>query len=152
MDTLIIFGAKYFFVLPVVIIVIYFLFSSRKWGMAVFGIADLALTYAIGKALNHLIMDPRPFVVGHFTPLIPHAPDNGFPSDHTLLTAALAGIVFCYNRTLGILMYVLAILIGASRVLAGVHHAEDIIGSLVIAVVSTWIIYMLTRKRLALSV
>jgi len=148
MDSLIIFGAKYLFILPVAIIAVYFLLSSRKRQMAVFAILDLVLTYAAGKGLNRVIIDPRPFVSEQVTPLIAHAPDNGFPSDHTLLVAALAGILFCYNRALGILVYVLALLIGASRVLAGVHHWEDIIGSLVIAIVSTAIIYLLTRRRL----
>lgn len=92
--TFLIFAAKYLFVAPIVILAAYFLAQPwpAKKRMARFAMPALALTYVAGVVSNHLYVDPRPFVVGHFTPLVPHAPDNGFPSDHTLLVSALAAI------------------------------------------------------------
>jgi len=85
--------------------------------------------------------NPRPFVVGQYTPLFPHPNNNGFPSDHTLFTSYLAFLVVIYRRRLGIYMIVLAVAIGASRVAAGVHHVIDILAAIfisVIAVTGSW--------------
>jgi len=99
---------------------------------------SLSLSLSLAKLLNKIIVDPRPFVVNHIQPLIPHAPDNGFPSDHTLLVATIASIVFVFNKKLGIVIMVLAVIVGYSRVLAQIHHPLDIAGSVLIAVVATW--------------
>ena len=78
-------------------------------------------------------------------PLFPHIADNGFPSDHTLLTMTIAAIIFVYNRKLGILLAIFSLIIGFSRVAAGVHHALDIIGAAVIAVTTTYISYLVLK-------
>ena len=93
------------------------------------GLIALALAY-IGSRLYH---NPRPFVVGHFTPYFSHGNDNGFPSDHMLLASVLAFMCLKYSKLWGWVLIVLAILIGTSRVIAGVHHSIDIIGSAVFA-------------------
>jgi undecaprenyl-diphosphatase len=75
--------------------------------------------------------DPRPFVVDHNhpPPLIHHAADNGFPSDHALLAAAIVGAVALLNLWSALPFVVLAVLIDWARVGAGIHHVGDVIGS-----------------------
>src|SRR5690348_13209583 len=80
---------------------------------------------------RRLINDPRPFVAGHFTPLLPHGNDNGFPSDHTLLASFLGFAILRYRRGLGAAMLFVAACIGIARIAAGIHHLEDIIGSFI---------------------
>ena len=137
MDTLFIFGAKYLFLLAVVILIIVFfrLPKEKRKEMVIFGAISLVLTYVLGLIAGHLWFDPRPFVVGNFTPLIPHAADNGFPSDHTILTAALAMIAWQFNRKASWVVWIAALLVGISRVYVGVHHPIDIAGSIVFAIV-----------------
>src|SRR6185437_16083076 len=94
---------------------------------------------------GHIISDPRPFVVGHFTPLLPHANDNGFPSDHTLLASFLGYAALRYSRWIGIAALVAAATIGLARVAAGIHHLEDIIGSFVITGVATLVVLLLIK-------
>ncbi len=79
-----------------------------------------------------LYTDPRPFAVGHFHPLIAHAPDNGFPSDHALLAAFLVACVILVRfwRFVPIVV-VLDVLVDWARVGAGIHHPIDVIGSTV---------------------
>lgn len=98
------------------------------------------MTYALGLIGNYLYYDPRPFVVGHFTPLIAHVADNGFPSDHTLLAACLAALGTYWNRWLGSLLWIIAIVIAVARVYVGLHHPIDVLGSIGIALVgvSVW--------------
>lgn len=147
MNTLIIIGAKYLYLLAVIIAIAPFFLSDKKKEVVIFSILDLTVVYMVGLFGGILYYDPRPFVSEHITPLISHVADNGFPSDHTLLAAALASILYCYNRRLGLVVFVIAILVGVSRMLAGIHHLIDVVGSLGIAVVVTFIVYVTTRKR-----
>jgi len=139
-EQLIVFSAKYFFALaPFVATVFFFMLKKNlKIKFLALSALSLSLSLSLAKLLNKIIVDPRPFVVNHIQPLIPHAPDNGFPSDHTLLVATIASIVFVFNKKLGIVIMVLAVIVGYSRVLAQIHHPLDIAGSVLIAVVATW--------------
>jgi undecaprenyl-diphosphatase len=88
-------------------------------------------------------------VIGHFIPLVLHVPDNGFPSDHVLLTSAIASIIFPFNRGTSTAAWIVAVLVGVSRVYVGVHHPIDIIGSMVIsAIVSTCVYLFLWQKKI----
>ena len=58
------------------------------------GVISLPLTYVLGVIARSLYFNPRPFMVSGVEPLISHAADNGFPSDHTLLLASIASLVF----------------------------------------------------------
>lgn len=97
---------------------------------------SLPIAFIVGKIANYFIENPRPFVVQKNFPLIPHAPDNGFPSDHTLLVATIAATIFVYKPKLGMILFLLAFLIGGSRVLARIHHPADILGSIGIAILA----------------
>jgi len=142
-----IFSAKYLFVAPIIIVGGYFLRRSwpTKKQMIVFALPALVLTYAVGLVGNHVYVDPRPFVVGHFTPLVPHTPDNGFPSDHTLLVSALAAVGFYWQRTLGGVLAALALIVAVARVDVGLHHPIDVIGSIVIAAVTTSLVFVVLK-------
>lgn len=142
MNLIIILSAKYLFLVSVLIFIIYWLKVNRKIkkDLLIFSIFALPLSLIIAKISALFIKDPRPFVVEHIKPLIPHIADNGFPSDHTLLTMAIASVIFYYNKKLGIILYIIAIVTGVSRVLAKVHHPLDIIGSTIIAIVVTYLV------------
>ena len=140
MDSIIIFGAKYLYLAVVILALFYLLILPKKESSRVIVAALIALplSYLVAKGLSALYYDPRPFVVGQFVPLVPHAPDNGFPSDHTLFVSAIAAVIFAFERRLGLALFVVAALVGWSRVGAGVHHLTDIVGSMIIASVVTW--------------
>ena len=148
LDTLVIFSAKYLFIAIILIDGIWFLRQprSKQREFLPYAITALALAFILLKLAGLLYYDPRPFVVGHFTPFIPHAPDNGFPSDHTVLSASLAVLIFPYNRRLGAFLGVLALVIGASRVYAGIHHPVDIITGIIIAIIAGWAAWYCVTK------
>ncbi len=142
MNTFFIYAAKYAVVLPVLMLGIYFL--AQRWPaqlrMALFAVPAGILSYALGRLGSVLYYNPRPFVVGHFTPLIAHAANNGFPSDHTLLAAAFASVGMYWNKRLGVALWVLTLFIAVARVYVGVHHPLDVIASMAFALigVSVW--------------
>lgn len=147
MDALIVFAAKYLYLFCIALFffALWKLEAKKRLDFILLSIFSFPLSLLVGKILNHVIQDPRPFVAEHSKPLIEHAPDNGFPSDHTLLAMTIAAVVFPYNKKLGVLLFVLAALTGISRVLAKVHHPLDILGSTLIAIAVTAIVFLLLR-------
>ena len=84
--------------------------------------------------------------MGRFAkPYFVSSTDNGFPSDHTVVSALLGLIVLRYSRKLGMAVLLVTLLIGIARVIAGVHHSKDILGGFVIAVISFTIGIVLLR-------
>jgi len=146
---LIIFGARYLIFVSFAIAIIYFVLQprARQKSIAILSIVSGISVFVLSKIAGALYSDPRPFIAGHFTPLVPGALDNGFPSDHTLIATTIAAIIFCYNKTLGTILLAVAILIGTSRVLGGVHHVVDIIGAIVIASATVAAIYLLLGRK-----
>lgn len=146
-NPLFIFGAKYLLILSFIIAGIYFLkqSSESKRKMVIFGIVAMILIYGIAFIAGHIYNDPRPFVVEHFSPLIPHDPDNGFPSDHVLMVSAIASVVYFFNRKVGFALLGISILVALSRVYVGVHHPIDVIASVVISFVGASIAYIFLK-------
>ena len=150
LNFLIIIVAKYFYLISIFIVGVFFLKvkTLRKKQFATLAIPSLILTYLVAKLSGLFIKDPRPFVVEHIKPLIAHTADNGFPSDHTLLTMAIASIVFAYNKKLGIVLFVIGVLIGTARVLTNIHHPLDIIGATIIAIGVTAIVFFIEKNSI----
>lgn len=145
MDAIIIFCANYLIWLMFLFAAGFFLVKKQWQGMALL-IVSIVASIAAGKLLGLLWYDPLPFVVNGTTPLFPHDANNGFPSDHTLITTAIALSVAVYRRYLGAGMLLLAIVVGGARVIAGVHHWVDIAAALVVAALCTAGAYALLRR------
>ena len=145
---LLIFGAQYAIFLSVLIGGLYFLYQSRekKKELIVRGILT-AIIVGLGAFLaGHIYYNPRPFVVGNFIPLVPHSVNNGFPSDHVLLASFIAAVLSFYNRKTAVILWILVVVVAISRVLVGVHHPVDVVGSIVISIIGSAIGYIIIKK------
>ncbi len=143
MSFLIIFGAKYLYLVIVIVALWYIVRQPQELRrrMVLCALIALPLTYIIAKIGSMMYYDPRPFVVENFVPLLAHAADNGFPSDHTLFGSAIASVIFLFHRKYGALLFAVALLVGLARVGAGIHHFVDIFGSMLIAFVVTFVVF-----------
>jgi undecaprenyl-diphosphatase len=141
------FVAKYFIFLSIVIVAIFWLRvdMSRKFKLAWQLILGGAVAELLAVVAGHVYYDTRPFVIEHIKPLISHAADNGFPSDHALLASFLGFTMLFYSRRLGLLLLLIALLIGAARVAAHIHHPIDIVGSFVIAAIAVIVVRVLAH-------
>src|SRR5579884_3637252 len=112
-----IFAAKYLvFIDAVLAAATIFLLIRRRapsWLVryAVIAVLLLVLSYVFAKIGAAVYTDPRPFTQDHVRPLIAHAPDNGFPSDHALLAAALVALVFVVAPLWSVPFAILAVLV-----------------------------------------
>ena len=104
--------------------------NERKLKVIIYGVMTGVIAYILARVGSMLYNNPRPFVVDHVAPLFQHAADNGFPSDHTLITAAIAMAIFAVSKKWGLVLLLGSVIVGYSRVLAHVHHVLDILGSL----------------------
>lgn len=149
MEAVTIFIAQYLYLLSLLIGVLFFFAQPRtvRKSMVVCGIIIAPCAYTLSRLGGYLYYDPRPFVVGHFIPLIAHAGDNGFPSDHVLLTGAVAMVIWFYNKKLSAVLWMLALLIGWARVYSGIHHSVDIAGSVVMVLIAGATYALFVRRR-----
>ncbi len=147
MDSIIRFVGRYFFLISVVVVALYWLRAkvSVKISLAWHVIAGGVLAVVLAVIAGHLYYDPRPFVTHHLIPLIAHSADNGFPSDHALLTAFLAFTMLLYSRSTGIFLLIIALLVSWARVAAHIHNPRDIVGSFVIALVAVVVVHVISR-------
>ena len=112
---------------------------KEKFGLAVHAVVALVSVVLLIQLAAATHADPRPFVVDPSTrPLFAHPPDNGFPSDHTTLAATVALLVMIYRRWLGVVLLAASVLVGVARVAAHVHHGQDIVAGLLIALLAGW--------------
>lgn len=148
-NLLIIFGAKYLLWILVGLAFAWFLKQpgEKQKKLLLFAAASFPAIYVASRFIAGFYYNPRPFVVDAFVPLIPHDPDNGFPSDHILLSAAIAVIIYPFSRKVSAISWVLVILVGVARVLVGVHHPIDIIGSIVMAIFVGLITYQILFRK-----
>lgn len=139
MDTLIIFLAKYL----VFIEVLGFLYLGYRAKEPNRFIQLTVITSFIALCLftlGRLTYDnPRPFVVTGVPPLVAHAPDNGFPSGHSLAAGIMAVVIASVQPALGVVFWIAALLVGAGRVFAGVHHVIDVLASFLIVLLSGYL-------------
>jgi undecaprenyl-diphosphatase len=116
-------------------------FLAIRWAVA--AAVLVVLSYVFAQIGGLLYNDPRPFAVGHFQPLMAHAADNGFPSDHALLTATLVALVALIDIPWASPFVLLAFIVDWARVDAGIHHVIDVVGSSVIVALATLIALLL---------
>jgi undecaprenyl-diphosphatase len=88
---------------------------------------------------------PRPFVIHNVHQLFPES-GYSFPSGHSAFFFAIAMAIYFYNKKLGIFFLVAAIFMNVSRVIAGVHYPSDIIGGVIVGIITAWIINFLATR------
>src|SRR6478609_4202451 len=118
--------------------------AQRGYAMATLaaaGVAALA-AHALAQALNL----PRPFVAGLSPNYIAHGARGSLPSAHASVMFTLA-LVLCLRpalRTLGLVVFAIALVTGWARIYVGVHFPFDIAAGLALAVVITALFWLLT--------
>ena len=122
----------------------------NQWGV-VWASVGVGFSNLFIQILNLVIkVDPwpRPYIADpNLKPVFGYLPsDPSFPANSAAVAVAFATGVFMCNRKAGMVMYVIAVLWGFSRVYVGIHYPLDILGGAVIAILVT----LISRKALKL--
>ena len=140
MTELIVFGAKYL-VAPVIVSAAIVLSRNKErrkhltWTLAV----ALPLGYTLARLAGLFFAHNQPFAVEGLEPLVPHAVDNSFPSDHVLIGGVFASLAFLADRKVGLVLWALTLVVGISRILAWLHYGVDVLAAAVLALGSVFL-------------
>lgn len=126
--------------------------KTRKVGVI------LAVSLALEALCCNLILKPlvariRPFDMNTAAQLLISPPkDFSFPSGHTGAAFAAASALFFSKNRLWIASLILAILIAFSRLYLYVHYPTDVLGGVLLGILSGWLGYTLVglikKKRI----
>jgi len=134
MTELIVFGAKYLVVVVMLGGALVLAFAGeRRRRLTYVLVVALPLGYALARLAGLFFAHNQPFAVEGFEPLVPHAVDNSFPSDHVALGGIFASLAFLVDRRVGLVLWAFTLLVGLSRMLAGLHYGVDVLVATLLA-------------------
>ncbi|HDJ30456.1 MAG TPA: phosphatase PAP2 family protein [bacterium] len=147
LDTLGIFFAEYFPYIVAFCLIAFLIWNFKKYHSMVFwafwgGIGARVITALIRFLWNR----PRPFVENHVKLLIHHFKTGSFPSGHAAFFFGIAGVVYFYNKDLGILFFISAFLISIARIFCGIHWPADIAAGFLVGIFSALLTIYFSRK------
>lgn len=145
LDLLAIFFADYSGYL-LALIALFLIFSPKKWKARLYNLSFVSLVLLLSRGIitetiRFFYDRTRPFVEFGFTPLVNHDVQASFPSGHMAFYFGLAFALYYlgFRRWSYVFMSVFAVM-GVARVFAGVHWPSDIIGGIVVAFLSAFIV------------
>lgn len=116
------------------------------------------LSLLISSALKSLFAYPRPgyvYWVENDRDIISYVPGypaneamSSFPSGHTMSAFALYGLIalLLYNKKWGLPLFVLALLIGISRIVLTQHFLQDVYAGALLGVLLAVVLYVVQRS------
>lgn len=148
-DATIVFLADYFeYFVVALFIAILFLAPFYKDKLKVFLTAVISVVlsrFIITEIIRFLYCRPRPFISYAVSRLVSEN-HCSFPSGHATFFFALAMATYFYNKKLGAWFFAAAILMGLSRVIAGVHYPLDILAGAIVGILSACAVFYLFKR------
>ena len=123
--------------------------KHKKWRMrGLLVLFSLAANFlACNVILKPLVDRTRPYYVLEYTPLIPPVGDPSFPSGHTAASFAAATAIYAINRKWGMAAYLLAAVMGFSRLYLGVHFPTDVLAGALVGTAAAMAVVRLWRLK-----
>lgn len=101
------------------------------------------LSFLVAVILKNIIAHPRPDLTqAIFMPNDIYS----FPSGHATFMFGLAFAMHSFDKHAGKILFVLALITGIARVLAGVHYWYDIVGGFFVGAIVSYIVLLLTKR------
>lgn len=149
-DWLIVFFASYLAYILVALFLILVLFSaySRREKLEILlvvGLSSIIARFGVTETIRFFYHRPRPFSVLPVHQLLTDGAWS-FPSGHATFFFALATVAYLYNKKWGIAFFAASLLIGVSRVVAGVHYPSDIIGGALIGGIVGYLVFFIAYR------
>ena len=149
-DDLIIFLAEYlqYFVIVSFFLLLYVSFYSSLEKRRIFQVVIISIFISrvgITELVRMFYHRPRPYLTIPAHNLWAESAFS-FPSGHAAFFFALAGAVYGFNKKWGMWFFASAIVIGISRIAAGVHYPSDIIGGAIIGILAAYATVRIYKK------
>jgi undecaprenyl-diphosphatase len=109
----------------------------------IYTMLSLAWAFLIDQLITLVFIRNRPYVShpNNVKELSVTTDPTSFPSAHSIFVFAIAAsFYFAGYRRLGVFLFVLAAIVGLSRVAAGVHYPSDIIAGSIFGIFAAWLV------------
>ena len=137
LDQLMIFGAEYLIILAFILIfLIAFKGKTKERKALILALFSLPILVIIIKFIHLFFYEPRPYVTLDISPLIAHEENASFPSRHITIMSAIAFSYIYFKSKWSPLFLFFLLWVGISRVYVGVHYPLDIIGGIIVGIIS----------------
>jgi undecaprenyl-diphosphatase len=114
--------------------------KRRFYHFSLASISIIVSRFLVTELIKILYFRPRPPIAFSIQPLIAAPESSSFPSGHAALFFALGMAVFYVNRAWGLWFLGAALLMGAARIVVGVHYPLDIAVGAAIGILSAFLI------------
>ena len=143
LDGIAIFFAQYliYFLVAGAILLFFFIKKQERIRYLILIASSVILSRLVITELIRLFWHrSRPFVDYSVNQLIEHSASGSFPSGHVAFLFALSAAIYFFSKKIGWLFFILSFLIGAARVFVGIHYPMDILGGIIIGVLSAMVL------------
>lgn len=133
---------------------LYFSTNSRREKISVSWTIILSFLVArlvVTPIIHFLYYQPHIASLAQLRLLESEQNDWPFPNGHAAFLLAIATAVHLYNKKWGIGFFIVVLFLNISRIVAGVHGLADIVGGMIIGVITATIIFYLTVRRRAIA-
>jgi membrane-associated phospholipid phosphatase len=103
------------------------------------------------RVLKYLFGRKRPYITYNFLDKLAQAESLSFPSGHTFEAFAFATAVALLFKNLWARSFLLlwVILVGLSRMILGMHYLSDVIGGIVLGVITGYAVHVLYQRNIS---
>ncbi|MEJ0001915.1 MAG: phosphatase PAP2 family protein [bacterium] len=136
---------KFTYVFLVLIIVWVISFATHKLFTILLLLVSSGSAWIIAHTLKLIFHVSRPFVELGITPLV-YQSNYSFPSEHCAVFSALAVSMFFIHKRAGVALGILAVLVGLSRIILGVHYPIDVLGGFLVGSIVAILYVKLFKK------
>lgn len=159
-DMLVVFLAEYLQYVLILLFLLLLIFSSgytKRGKLRIFLVTSLSIVVArlgITEIIRFFYHRPRPFSTLHVHKLLSSGwfysdKEWSFPSGHSAFFFAMATAIYLYNKKWGLGFFIAAIVMNISRIIVGVHYPSDIVGGMIVGMLTAYIIFYVAEKRKA---
>jgi len=144
-------------VAPLLLVLFLFKVPTRqKKRVIIYAIIAITLSGLINRSIKEVVKRPRPLRYFALNEHLRESPEGkreihtvyehhtrrSFPSGHTNTAFAAASVVIIIFGGYFWSAYILAFLVGISRIYLGVHFPFDTVGGMIIGIIIPWLIYL----------
>jgi len=150
LDTAIVFSAETLGVVLLIGLIIFLFYHEHKgqgFHNVIVILGAIFFAWFVSWLIKYIYPFPRPFIaLENVTKLMDHGGMDSFPSGHATFFSAIATILYFYHRKIALFYAFGAVLIGVSRIVAGIHWPLDVlVGYVLGGVVATFVYYLYHR-------